>query len=280
MDLDVHWPPGGARFPSLRGKVCVSGETPHGCGAGVQLVGLEGQDRAQWERSLRAALAKDASPHDQPKACIVSVRGALSRRLRNLLARDSDYLVLDVANRGEALELLSTQPVTVLLCDANGPGNDGLGLCRRVRLDKRAWQAGVLLLVEGDFPAEFITCLRAGADYVVVKPYAEQLVLSRIEQLVQVRFAALEEVIRTTCDALISELDSLPAPPEGLQASPSNLVRAPASAEPRRGSSGWEVRQLRMPGAKPTLLETAAGRASELWFMTRLFLQGQLKPSR
>jgi CheY-like chemotaxis protein len=272
MDLEVRWPDGGARFSSLQAKVCFCGETRHGHGAGVHLAALSGPERERWERSFRAALATYTSRLATPKACIVSVRGALSRALRTLLVKEGEYVVLDVADRGEALDVLGKVPVAVLLCDANASGNDGLALCKRLRADSNARQSGVILLVDGDSPTEFTTCLRAGADYAVVKPYDERLVLSRMNHLVRQRFAALDEIA-----------DNLDTAPDSLGAIPDKRVDPeddPVSSEPRRGSFGWRIHPLHAPGPQPTLVQAAAEKAADLWLTTRLYLKEQWRASR
>lgn len=272
MDLDVRWPDGGARFSSLQARVCFCGETRHGHSAGVHLAALSGSERDRWQRSFRAALATFAARLDTPKACIVSVRGALSKALRTLLVKEDDYVVLDVADRGEALDVLAKVPVAVLLCDATASGNDGLALCKRLRADGKARESGVILLVDGDAPTEFTTCLRAGADYAVVKPYDARLVLSRVTHLVRQRFTALAEL----ADELDAAPDSLGNPPDD----PVDPEDAPVSSAPRSRSVGWRIQPLRAPGPEPTLVQAAAEKAADLWLATRLYLKDQWRAAR
>jgi DNA-binding response OmpR family regulator len=74
------------------------------------------------------------------------------------------------------------------------PGYDGLELLRRLRAANK--DTHVLLLTAKDTVADRVTGLRAGADDYLVKPFAFDELLARIEALVRRRHGAKNPVIR------------------------------------------------------------------------------------
>jgi DNA-binding response OmpR family regulator len=112
-----------------------------------------------------------------------------SVRLRESLAeglRREGYAV-DVACDGEeGLWFATHHPYDVIVLDIMLPKLDGLSLLRRLRdgHDEHA-RAHVLLLTARDTVEDRVTGLRSGADDYLVKPFAFEELLARIEALVR-----------------------------------------------------------------------------------------------
>jgi hypothetical protein len=108
---------------------------------------------------------------------------------------------------------------------------------------------GVILLADGESPSHVVTGLRAGAEYVILTPYDEHLVMSRIVHLVE-------------------EIDG------AASAAP---ARAPSPPGERRPAAGAEVSLLHMPTNLPAPLEDLANRASDAWFLAKLYAKDRLR---
>jgi len=107
-----------------------------------------------------------------------------SRRLRESVARAlrrSGY-ALDTAEDGdEALWLAETHDYDAIVLDIMLPKLDGLSVLRRLRHAKRV--SHVLLLTARDSVEDRVQGLQAGADDYLVKPFALEELLARVQAL-------------------------------------------------------------------------------------------------
>ena len=107
-----------------------------------------------------------------------AVRSALDRALR------MDGYEISLAADGQAAldELAASRPDAVVL-DAALPGLDGLELCRRLR--STGDRTPVLMLAAGDTVDDRVAGLDAGADDLLVKPFALKELLARLRALLR-----------------------------------------------------------------------------------------------
>lgn len=114
-----------------------------------------------------------------------------SARLQRTLAtalRRSSYAV-DVAGNGEeGLWLATTQPYDLVVLDIMLPQRDGLSVLHELRA--RGSAVHVLLLTARDTVADRVQGLRAGADDYLVKPFALDELLARVEALCRRAYGA------------------------------------------------------------------------------------------
>ncbi len=93
---------------------------------------------------------------------------------------------LDAATDGnEGLTLAQSHAYDVIILDLMLPGLDGMSVLRRLRAD--GGDAHVLILTARDTLDDRVAGLRAGADDVLIKPFAFEELLARIEALVRRR---------------------------------------------------------------------------------------------
>lgn len=109
-----------------------------------------------------------------------------SERLQRSVAkglRSSGYAV-DVAGNGpEGLWLGQSNDYDVIVLDLMLPGLDGLSLLRKLREQGR--QTHVLILTAKDTVDDRVLGLRTGADDYLIKPFAFEELLARVEALVR-----------------------------------------------------------------------------------------------
>ena len=120
-----------------------------------------------------------------------------SPRLQNSVGvalRKSGYAV-DVSGDGsDGLYLATSNDYDVIVLDIMLPGLDGLSLLTRLR--QKGKSTHVLLLTAKDTVEDRVTGLRAGADDYLVKPFALDELLARVEALARRSYGVKEPVIR------------------------------------------------------------------------------------
>ena len=108
--------------------------------------------------------------------------GPIRRMLERTLAGE-DFTVRTVADGGAALAEVERLIPDVIVLDVAMPGLDGLAVCRRLRAKGIA--VPVLLLTARDAVAERVAGLEAGADDYLVKPFASEELVARLQALLR-----------------------------------------------------------------------------------------------
>ncbi len=101
-------------------------------------------------------------------------------KLQHVLERHGCRVVA-ARNGGEALAALAVQVPTLVITDINMPEMDGYELCQRIKDDPRFKELSVILLTSLSDPKDILRGLECGADNFIVKPYDEELLISRIQ---------------------------------------------------------------------------------------------------
>jgi len=130
---------------------------------------------------------------------IVDDEAALRRSLRRTLER-ARYVVADAANVTEAREMLAAEPVELVFCDINMPGESGLELVRTIAGDGS--DTAVIMLSGIDDPAVAREALMIGAHGYLVKP------ISPNEALIAVASALRRRELELERRAYVRELES------------------------------------------------------------------------
>jgi len=86
-------------------------------------------------------------------------------------------------NGREALDSLQTWVPKLVISDIEMPQMDGYELCRQIKADEKLKSLPVILLTSLSEPKDVIRGLECGADSFLMKPYDEQLLLSRIRYM-------------------------------------------------------------------------------------------------
>jgi len=106
-----------------------------------------------------------------------------SMQLKYLLEKNM-YSVITVDNGQNALGVLDQFEPTIIISDICMPEMDGYELCRRVKALDREKEIPVILLTSLSNPEDVIEGLECGADNFITKPYAENYLLSLIQQII------------------------------------------------------------------------------------------------
>jgi len=103
-------------------------------------------------------------------------RDMLGRRLLR-----SGYAVLQAGSGEEALAMLASQPIDLVLLDAMMPGMSGLEVLREIRKVRPASEFPVVMVSANHESQEVVAALRAGANDYIVKPVDFAVAQARIE---------------------------------------------------------------------------------------------------
>jgi CheY-like chemotaxis protein len=107
-----------------------------------------------------------------------------TRELFGLVLLNAGAIVLSASNADEALELVGTRPLRVLVCDLAMPRVDGLDLIRRVRA--RSDEKGRVPAIADSgraLPEEAAAALDAGYDAHVAKPIDPERLVECVREL-------------------------------------------------------------------------------------------------
>ncbi len=103
--------------------------------------------------------------------------------LRILMAeilRNAGYDIIDTGSSLDALDLLATHTIDVLVTDVAMPGMDGL---RLLGIVKRRYPAVSVMVISGDF-SHAAAAQQLGADYYLSKPCSQEQLLKAVRATV------------------------------------------------------------------------------------------------
>lgn len=104
--------------------------------------------------------------------------------LRKVLER-ADYQVTLATTGQEALRLLAMREFRLVITDIDMPGMDGYEMCLAIKDSLRTRTIPVILLTTLSSPANILQGLKCKADYYLTKPYTPQLLLARVQTLLE-----------------------------------------------------------------------------------------------
>lgn len=93
---------------------------------------------------------------------------------------DAGHEVLTAYDGNEALAVLDTESVQLVISDWEMPGLDGIELCKQIRKGRGSGYVYVMLLTSHGSIKERVTGLSAGADDFMTKPFEPQELLARM----------------------------------------------------------------------------------------------------
>jgi adenylate cyclase len=120
-------------------------------------------------------------------------------RLLDAMLAPRGYDVREAASGEEALKVLATSEIDLVLLDIVMPGMDGYEVCRRIREHTdTAYLPVVMVTASGD--EQKLKALRAGADDFLTKPINQSELLARVASLARIK--RYQDTIRRQSDEL------------------------------------------------------------------------------
>ena len=123
---------------------------------------------------------------DEIRALIVDDSSVMRKIVERMLRQAGlTQLVVHEAGSGtEALELLRTTPVDLILSDINMPSMDGLEFLRQLRAQKLAPRTPVVMITTESSEEHVKQAIQAGAQGYIRKPFTAEQVKERVLPLV------------------------------------------------------------------------------------------------
>jgi len=109
--------------------------------------------------------------------------------------------VLTAYSGEEALEVLQTEPVDVVLLDVMMPGMDGFEVCRRIKTATRTMHVPVVMVSALDQTCDKQQGLEAGADDFIAKPVDHIALITRVKNLARLKTLADEIMLSMSTGA-------------------------------------------------------------------------------
>ncbi|MBM4280795.1 MAG: hybrid sensor histidine kinase/response regulator [Deltaproteobacteria bacterium] len=141
-----------------------------------------------------------------PRRAAVVDDDRLVRQLVRATLEARGYQVLE-GESGAAGLRLAREPLDVLLLDLNMPDINGLAVCRAIRGSPAMADVPIMFLTASHDERTVVSCLQAGANDYISKPFAEAILQARVDMVVRAHRAergrrrALEE-LSTAYEAL------------------------------------------------------------------------------
>ena len=122
-------------------------------------------------------------PHDLPQGHVLLVEDQedMRRYLEQLL--QTDYKVLSATNGVEALQLLQTRSVDLILSDIGMPGMDGINFREKVKENEKWAQLPFVFLTARALEEQQLAGLTLGVDDYLLKPFIPSELLVRLQNL-------------------------------------------------------------------------------------------------
>ena len=136
---------------------------------------------------------------DQPVTVLAVDDQPTNLRLLDAVLTPRGHRVITTSSGAEALSLLETEDVDVVLLDILMPGMDGHEVCRRIRATPATEFLPVVMITASGSEQRLIA-LESGADDFVTKPFDQSELLARVASLARIK--RYHDTIRRQADEL------------------------------------------------------------------------------
>ncbi len=150
-----------------------------------------------------------AADIDRPRALVVDDDPVLRISIRRFVGKQG-LSTLDCANGQEAVDLLSTTPVDIVLLDAEMPVMDGFSACAAMRALPHGERVPIIMITGHQDAASVDRAFAVGADEYITKPVHWPVLRHRLRQLIAA--ARAEQALRDDRAFLQSMVDAIPDP--------------------------------------------------------------------
>ena len=97
------------------------------------------------------------------------------------------YDVVTATSGLQALQIMASSDVDIVLLDVMMPGMDGFEVCRRLKSNPQTQHVPVLMITALDQPSDRVNGLNVGADDFLTKPVDDMQLMARVKSLVRLK---------------------------------------------------------------------------------------------
>src|SRR6185295_12692294 len=116
------------------------------------------------------------------------------------------FTVLTANSPGDALAILQSEHVDVVLLDVMMPGMDGFEVCRRIKSSPKTMHVPVIMVTALDQPSDKVQGLEAGADDFLTKPVDDIALVTRVKNLTRLKTLNDEMLLRMATGASLGAM--------------------------------------------------------------------------
>ena len=131
------------------------------------------------------------------------------RDVLKITLSEENYEVLEAADGEEALRIITTKPLNLVLLDYKMPKMDGREVCRRIKSDLLLRHLPIIMVTGKSEVSDKVDGLDAGADDYITKPFEPQELLARIRMALRRTERDLEANPLTKLPGNVSILNEL-----------------------------------------------------------------------
>jgi two-component system chemotaxis response regulator CheY len=117
------------------------------------------------------------------KSIITVDDSSTMRRMVSFTLKSAGYDVLEANDGAEAIKLLRTRPVDMVISDINMPNMDGISLTRELRTIPHYYRTPIILLTTESDPGKKNEGRAAGATGWIVKPFNQEQLLAVVNKV-------------------------------------------------------------------------------------------------
>lgn len=117
------------------------------------------------------------------KTCLIVDDSKIVRKVSRGIIEPMGYEILEAENGEEALKLALSHKITVVMLDWNMPVMNGMEFLLKLRAAPDIEQPQVVFCTTENEMAKIIEAMQAGANEYVMKPYDENIIRGKFEQL-------------------------------------------------------------------------------------------------
>ncbi|AEA33334.1 response regulator [Hippea maritima] len=116
------------------------------------------------------------------KVITIDDSSTMRRIIKNTLKRIGyGDEILEAENGKEALDILASNDVDLIITDWNMPVMDGLTFVKKIRSDHKYDDIPIIMVTTEAAKEDIITALKAGVNNYIVKPFTPQVLKEKIE---------------------------------------------------------------------------------------------------
>lgn len=142
--------------------------------------------RVQEDSGVSAAEATASDSGADARLLVVDDSLTVRMSLRDVFVRHGYDVVLAEGGE-EAVEILRSQKIDVMILDLIMPHKNGIAVLCEIKKDQTLRSIPILLLTAVADRRELVECLDLGADDFIVKPWDERELLGRVRSMVRLR---------------------------------------------------------------------------------------------
>lgn len=117
------------------------------------------------------------------KTCLIVDDSKIVRKVSRGIIEPMGYEILEAENGEEALRLSTAHKIDVVMLDWNMPVMNGMEYLLKLRALADIAQPQVIFCTTENEMAKIIEAMQAGANEYVMKPYDENIIRGKFEQL-------------------------------------------------------------------------------------------------